>query len=321
MVGWVDWSELVSGIALESNSCTWKNFWNHSLWRKMGWNWKRVWLCLTRLQGWLHYCASHDFHSFFPVKSMFARHFEGREVWATRGCKILLMYWLQNGLSNLGGLLILPWHYRIYLQWFPKKLAVDFLFLDPELQPNRHKWLPMSWSRRVVSQLKLTPVVGKPWKTTSFGQISNSWPPFSLSTARNWYAWNKHLHVRRLHWKVAAEWHVSLPWIWNLLLEAHLKFVVYQRSHCFRGLNPKKWIISRIQPFGHHNYMVPCCFSRCSVRKKIPAGLQDELHREAVQREEALKRLETKLREAQLHSAAWWNTLMTPLGHSLGVGP
>jgi len=33
-------------------------------------------------------------------------------------------------------------------------------------------------------------------------------------------------------------------------------------------------------------------------------GLQDELHREAVQREEALKRLETKLREAQLHSAA-----------------
>lgn len=39
--------------------------------------------------------------------------------------------------------------------------------------------------------------------------------------------------------------------------------------------------------------------------KKIPAGLQDELHREAVQREEALKRLETKLREAQLHSAAW----------------
>lgn len=149
-----------------------------------------------------------------------------------------------------------------------KKTGVDFLFLDPELQPNRHKWLPMSWSRRVVSQLKLTPVVGKPWKTTSFGQISNSWPPFSLSTARNWYAWNKHLHVRRLHWKVAAEWHVSLPWIWNLLLEAHLKFVVYQRSHFFRGLNPKKWIISRIQPFGHHNYMVPCCFSRCSVRKK-----------------------------------------------------
>ena len=63
---------------------------------------------------------------------------------------------------------------------------------------------------------------------------------------------------------------------------------------------------------------MPCVFPVIGPKKVVgpkpslgekPPGLQDELHREAVQREDALKRLETKLREAQLHSAAWFKHL------------